>query len=104
MSTSEHQVSGQSHLSQARHNVNSRALPVLIIFEHLITVEREIELFWNHNFSVPATLFLTNRYLIFVYSALGLIPSFDTSVSAQVSRADSYAGSRSIWADILTPP
>ena len=103
MSVSQHQVSGQFHLSHPEHNADSRTLPVLIFFEHLITADREIDLFWKHKFSVPAALFLTNRYLILVYSALGLVGSFDTSVSAEVSQTDSHAAD-STWADTFAPP
>ena len=104
MSSSQRQVNDQSHLSHPEHNADSRTLPVLIFFEHLITVDREIDLFWKHKFSVPAALFLTNRYLILVNSALILLGPFDrSSLSAEVSQADSHAGD-SIWADIFPPP
>ena len=86
MSVSQHQVSGQSHLSHPEHNADSRNLPVLIFYEHLITADREIDLFWKRKFSGAAALFLTNRYLILVYSALSLVASFDTSVGAEVSQ------------------
>ena len=103
MPPSHHQVNEQSHLSYPEHNADNRALPVLIFFEHIITVDREIDLFWKHKFSVPAALFLTNRYLILVYSALNLVNLFDKSVSAEVSQADSHAA-HSIWTDIFAPP
>ena len=89
MSPSQHQVSDQSHLSHPGHIADTRVLLVLVFFEHLITADREIDLFWKNKFSVPAALFLTNRYLILVYCAL-LVGDLDTSVSAQVSQADSH--------------
>ena len=79
------------------------ALTVLIVFEHLITTDHEIDLFWKRKFSGAAALFLTNRYLILVYSALTLMTSLDKSVSAEVSQADSHAGD-SLWADTFAPP
>ena len=103
MSPSHRQVSCQSHLSHAEHNADSRALPALIFFEHLITADREIDLFWKHKFSIPASLFLTNRYLMLVFSALVLVGPFDRSLSAGVSQADSHAGDSDIWADIFAP-
>ena len=103
MSVSQHQVSGHFHLSHPEHNADSRTLPVIIFFEHLITADREIDLFWKHKFSIPAALFLTNRYLIFVFSALTLVGPFDMSLSAGVSQAGSHAGDY-IWADIFPPP
>ena len=103
MSPSQHQVSGQSHLSYPEHNADSRTLPALIFFEHLITVDREIDLFWKHKLSVPAALFLTNRYLILVLSALILVGPLDRSLSAGVSQAASHAGDSEIWADIFAP-
>ena len=105
ISPSQRQVNAQSHLSHPGHNADTRALPVLIFYEHLITADREIDLFWKHKFSAPAALFLTNRYLMLVYSALLLVANFDRSVSAEleVSQADSHAGD-SIWADIFAPP
>ena len=104
MSPSQYQVSEQSHLSHPERNADNRALPVLVFFEHIITVDREIDLFWKHKFSVPAALFLTNRYLILVYSALILVRPLDRSLSAEVSQADSYACDSDIWADIFAPP
>ena len=92
MSVSQHQVSGQFLLSHPEHNPDSRTLPVLIFFEHLITADREIDLFWKPKLSGAAALFLTNRYLALVDSALRLVDYFDTSVSAEVSQADSHAG------------
>ena len=104
MSPSQRRVSSQSHPTRAHagHNAHNRALPVLIAFEHLITTDREIDLFWKPKFSGAAALFLTNRYLILVYSALGLVGSFDTSVSAEVSQAGSHARDF-IWADVFAP-
>ena len=103
MSSSQRRVNDQSHLSHRGHNADSRTLPVLIIFEHLITADREIDLFWKHKFSVPAALFLTNRYLILVNSVLLLVAPFDLSVGAEVRQADSHTGD-SIWADIFASP
>ena len=103
MSPPQRQVDDQSHLSRRGHNADNRAASVLIFFEHLVTVDREIDLFWKHKFSIPAALFLTNRYLILVLSALGLVGAFDTFVSAEVSPADSHTGD-SIWANIFASP
>ena len=80
-----------------------RTLPVLIVFEHLITTDREIGLFWKHNFSGAVAIFLTNRYLILVSSAIRLVVIFDRFVSTEVSPADSYTVD-SISADIFVPP
>ena len=104
MPPSQRRVSSQSRLVHSGHNAHSRAFPVLIAFEHLITTDREIDLFWKHKFSFPAALFLINRYLILVFSALTLMSSLVTSVSsAEVSQADSHARD-SIWADIYAIP
>ena len=88
MSPSQSQVSGHSHLSHAGHNTDSRTLPVVIFYDHLITTEREIDLFWNHKFSGASALFLTNRYLILVDSALKLVTALDEFVSIEVSQAE----------------
>ena len=61
---------------------------MLIFFEHLITIDYEIDLFWKRGFSGAATLFFMNRYIINVYSALALVVLLDTSVTNQVSQAD----------------
>ena len=105
MSPSQRRVNNQSHLSHPEHNADTRALPVLTFYEHLITADREIDLFWKHKLSVPAALFLTNRYLILVFSALTLVGSFDRSLSPGVSlsQADFHAGDSDIWADIFAP-
>ena len=103
MSPSQRQVNDQSHLSYPGHNADTRVLPALIFFEHLITVDREIDLFWKHKFSIPAALFLTNRYLILVFSALSLVAELDISVSAGVSQADSHARD-SICINLSTSP
>ena len=102
MSASQRQVNDQSRLSHPRHNADTRALPVLILYEHLITADREIDLFWKPKFSGAAALFLTNRYLILVYSVFGVAFTY-LSVSAEVSQTDSHAAD-STWADIFPPP
>ena len=86
MSASQRQVSSQPPLSHPRHNPDSLTLTVLIFFEHLITTDSEIDLFWKHKFSVPAAVFLTNRYIILVFSALNLEAAFDIFMSAEVSQ------------------
>ena len=88
MPSSQRLVRSQLHFSQARHNADCHALLVLVIFEHLITIDREIDLFWKNKFSGSATLFLANRYLILAATALSLVLLFDTSVSAGVSQVD----------------
>ena len=102
MSPPQRQVDDQSHLSRRGHNADTRALPALIFYEHLITADREIDLFWKPKFSGAAALFLTNRYLILLDSALSLVTALDKSVSAEVSQADSHAA-HSIWTDIFAP-
>ena len=103
MSLSQRQVSSQSHLSHAGHNSHIRTLLVLILFEHLITIDREIDIFWKPKLSGAAALFLTNRYLILVDSALKLETRFDKFTSIEVSQADSHARNP-ILADIFAPP
>ena len=71
---------------------------MLVFFEHLITIDLEIDLFWKRGFSGAAALFLTNRYLITIYSAFGLTAVFDQSVTnPEVSLTDSSSGD-SMWA------
>ena len=84
-------------------NADRRALLVLIFFEHIITTDHEINLFWKRKFSGAVVLFLTNRYIVLAYSALNLAASFEQSVSNEVSPTDSSAGG-SVWADIFAPP
>ena len=73
------------------HNADSHLLAVLVFFEHIITADREIDLFWKHKFSGAVALFFTNRYLLLVVSVLSLVTAFDTSVSAEVSQVNSHA-------------
>ncbi|KAI0354663.1 hypothetical protein OH77DRAFT_1521558 [Trametes cingulata] len=39
------------------------ATTVLLVFEYLITLDREVELFWRRKFTGASVLFLLNRYL-----------------------------------------
>ena len=103
MSALQHLVSSQSRPSHAEHNAHISTLLVLIVFEHLITTDREINLFWNRKFSGAAALFFTNRYFILTYSALNLVVNFEESVSDEVSQTDSHAAD-STWTDIFAPP
>ena len=64
---------------------------MLIFFEHLITIDFEINLFWKRKFSGAAALFLTNRYLIAVCSALHVAVLFDKFLTYPVSMTGSYA-------------
>ena len=103
MSPSQCQVSDQSHCSHVRLNADGRVLAVLAFFEHFITIDREIDLFWKHKFSGAAVLFFTNRYLISVESALFLVHLFDTSLAgSEVGLTDSCA-SNYMWSDIFAP-
>ena len=77
----------QSHV---RHNADNHILAALVFFEHLITIDREIDLFWKPKFSGAAALFLINRYLILVRSVFALIAGLDKSVTTAVSLTDSY--------------
>ena len=56
-----------------------------IVFDHIITMGREIELFWKRKFSGVAALFLTNRYLIIVDYTLILAIRLNTGWTDQVS-------------------
>ena len=60
-------------------NHHPNICPVLLCFEYLITMDREIELFWKLKFSSATALFLTNRYLIVMYPALLILgQNFET--------------------------
>ena len=70
----------------------ARRVPMLIVdytalvfFEHAIVMDREIKFFWTRKFSGAAVLFLTNRYLIILYSVLSMVPLFDNTLEGQVS-------------------
>ena len=102
MSLSQRRVSSKSHHTHARYNSDSHWLVALIFFEHLLTTDREIDLFWRHEFSGAGVLFLTNRYLILVSSTLSLVALFNVSVTDEVSATDSYSWD-SMWADIFAP-
>lgn len=58
--------------------VQTASSAALVFFDHLITADREIGLFWKRKFSGATPLFLANRYLIVTSSALILAPIFDT--------------------------
>ena len=45
-------------------------LAALSVFEHVITLDREIELFWKRKFSGAAVLFLMNRFIRLMYIVL----------------------------------
>ena len=103
MSVSQHRVSGQFHLSHPEHNADSCTLPVLIFFEHIITTDHEINLFWKRKFSGAVVLFLTNRYLILGESVLLMVIAFHKSVTDEVSLTDLYVDD-SLWANIIILP
>ena len=75
MQESQHQVSHKCDF--VRHHLIA-VLTALIFFEYLITMDREMELFWNRKLSYSTALFFVNRYLIVAFSALVLTPNFNT--------------------------
>ncbi|KAI0763245.1 hypothetical protein BC629DRAFT_1543695 [Irpex lacteus] len=61
------------------------ALLALVVYEHLITLEQEIEVVWRHQFSVYRVILLINRYCILAYTIIGVINqvfSFNCNVLA----------------------
>ena len=58
---------------------------MLLFFEHAITLDREIGLFWRNRASVSTILFLANRYIMLATSVLTLVQLFDTNVGEAVS-------------------
>ena len=101
MSSSRHQVSHQSRRSYWPQR-RQRAPLVLIFFEHVITIDLEIDLFWKRGFSGAADLFLANRYLILMESVLALVPIFDKFPTNQVSLTDHILATP-CEADIFAP-
>ena len=66
--------------------VLTRVSPALIIYEFVITVGDEIELFWKQKRTLAFALFLINRYLVLVYNLTllrGIYP-FAQAVSAAI--------------------
>ena len=59
----------------------------LLVFEHLTTLDREIDFLWDHKFSWAKVIFLINRYiglLYFVGSFVISLPGQSFSVSAHL--------------------
>ena len=66
--------------------VLTRVSPALIIYEFVITVGDEIELFWKQKRTLAFALFLINRYLVLIYNLTvlrGIYP-FALAVSAVI--------------------
>ena len=38
--------------------------PVFLVYDHLLTFDREVELFWKRKFTGATALFLLNRYIL----------------------------------------
>ena len=60
----------------------------LLVFEHLTTLDREIDFLWDHKFSWAKVIFLINRYiglLYFVGSFVISLPGQSFSVSAHLT-------------------
>ena len=57
----------------------------LVVFEHLITIDREIEVFWKQKFSIAKALFIINRYLILLDATLRLVSDLDIRLAYRVS-------------------
>lgn len=57
----------------------------LVIYDHLLTLPSEVELFWKWEFSGAAALFFTNRYL--VLWELGIFRFFPQGITVSVTSA-----------------
>lgn len=51
----------------------SHSLAVFLLYEYVITIDREVNAFWYRAPTGASILFLSNRYLSFVVNVLGLI-------------------------------
>ena len=56
-----------------------------MVYEYLVTLRREVELFWNHKWTGAAVLFYFNRYLSLLVNVYGLVAS-DAHTSVQVRK------------------
>ena len=97
MSPLQRQVSDLFHRSYGRRSANCYNFVVFVFFEHLITIDHEIDFFWKHKFSGAAALFFANRYLIFAFSVISLVTFLDTAVTDEVSLNDLCPGLDSTW-------
>ena len=62
-------------MSDVRHRI-----PVLVLYEHILTLVAEIRLFWSVNLTGAVVLFFFNRYVnsaIAVFAFTGFIPVSD---------------------------
>ncbi|KAI0701048.1 hypothetical protein BC835DRAFT_1303840 [Cytidiella melzeri] len=86
-------------------------LVALVVYEHLITVSREVRNVWSRKFSGAAVLFALNRYLLLVYILVQNVPvstsegcfislrTFDTIIELQALVSAIFSALRvyAIW-------
>ena len=46
---------------------------VLVLYEHLVTFNTEVQLFWAGGVTGASVLFFVNRYILLVYTLLGIL-------------------------------
>ena len=56
----------------------------LFAYEYLITLSREVDLFWKRKFTMASALFIVNRYLVLAVNILDMPYSIIVGVSGVV--------------------
>lgn len=67
---------------------------MLILYDHALTLQQEITLFWTRRFTVVTVLFFVNRYMTLCYGVLNVVSGFVPSKLVRLlffSHAVSYA-------------
>lgn len=50
----------------------AHSAPVLLLYDYLVTLDREVQLIWGHQLSITSVLFMANRYLNIIIAILEL--------------------------------
>lgn len=61
--------------------------PGLVVYEYLITLEREVQLFWKGKWTGAAVLFYFNRYLSLFVNIYAMVLTDDAQISVEVRPA-----------------
>ncbi|KAI0961320.1 hypothetical protein AcV7_000453 [Taiwanofungus camphoratus] len=63
-------------LQEFVYNTCTLAASALIFYEHLITLQKEVQQFWGRNISGGLIVFLVNRYTLLAYGVIYVLNAF----------------------------
>ncbi|KIP10473.1 hypothetical protein PHLGIDRAFT_115423 [Phlebiopsis gigantea 11061_1 CR5-6] len=81
-------------------NCVSAAMMALIAYDHALTFEEEVSLFWQRKFTLVTSFFFVNRYSALLYGILNLVSGFNSHPGVYGSHENGADKHRTVDVDV----